>query len=135
MEEHRTNPTCAGCHRMMDPIGFSLENFDALGQWRTTDEGVKIDPSGTVFNGAKVDGPASLRQMLTSRPEVFVGVLIEKMLTYGLGRGVQYYDMPAVRSVVRDAGHNDFRFSSIVLGIVKSAPFQMKVKSSSVQSQ
>jgi len=135
MEEHRTNPTCAGCHRMMDPIGFSLENFDALGQWRTTDEGVKIDPSGTVFNGAKVDGPASLRQMLTSRPEVFVGVLIEKMLTYGLGRGVQYYDMPAVRSVVRDAGRNDFRFSSIVLGIVKSAPFQMKVKSSSVQSQ
>jgi len=135
MEEHRTNPTCAGCHRMMDPIGFSLENFDALGQWRTTDEGVKIDPSGTLFNGAKVDGPASLRQMLTSRPEVFVGVLIEKMLTYGLGRGVQYYDMPAVRSVVRDAGHNDFRFSSIVLGIVKSAPFQMKVKSSSVQSQ
>ncbi|PYS05547.1 MAG: hypothetical protein DMG12_07210 [Acidobacteria bacterium] len=135
MEEHRTNPTCAGCHRMMDPIGFSLENFDALGQWRTTDEGVKIDPSGTVFNGAKVDGPASLRQMLTSRPEVFVGVLTEKMLTYGLGRGVQYYDMPAVRSVVRDAGHNDFRFSSIVLGIVKSAPFQMKVKSPSVQSQ
>ena len=135
MEEHRTNPTCAGCHRMMDPIGFSLENFDALGQWRTTDEGVKIDPSGTLFNGAKVDGPASLRQMLTSRPEVFVGVLIEKMLTYGLGRGVQYYDMSAVRSVVRDAGHNDFRFSSIVLGIVKSAPFQMKVKSSSVQSQ
>jgi len=135
MEEHRTNPTCAGCHRMMDPIGFSLENFDALGQWRTTDEGVKIDPSGTLFNGAKVDGPASLRQMLTSRPEVFVGVLIEKMLTYGLGRGVQYYDMPAVRSVVRDAWHKDFRFSSIVLGIVKSAPFQMKVKSSSVQSQ
>ncbi len=135
MEEHRTNPTCAGCHRMMDPIGFSLENFDALGQWRTTDEGVKIDPSGTLFNGAKVDGPASLRQMLTSRPEVFVGVLIEKMLTYGLGRGVQYYDMPAVRSVVRDAARNDFRFSSIVLGIVKSAPFQMKVKSSSVQSQ
>ena len=135
MEEHRTNPTCAGCHRMMDPIGFSLENFDALGQWRTTDEGVKIDPSGTVFNGAKVDGPASLRQMLTSRPEVFVGVLTEKMLTYGLGRGVQYYDMPAVRSVVRDAARNDFRFSSIVLGIVKSAPFQMKVKSPSVQSQ
>jgi len=135
MEEHRTNPTCAGCHRMMDPIGFSLENFDALGQWRTTDEGVKIDPSGTVFNGAKVDGPASLRQMLTSRPEVFVGVLTEKMLTYGLGRGVQYYDMPAVRSVVRDAARNDFRFSSIVLGIVKSAPFQMKVKISSVQFQ
>src|SRR5439155_26470052 len=101
---------------MMDPIGFSLENFDALGQWRTTDEGVKIDPSGTLFNGAKVDGPASLRQMLTSRPEVFAGVLIEKMLTYDLGRGVQYYDMPAFRSVVGHAEHDDFGFSSIVSG-------------------
>jgi len=135
MEQHRSNPTCAGCHRVMDPIGFSLENFDAVGQWRTTDDGVKIDPSGTLFNGAAVDGPASLRQMLTRRPEIFAGVFTEKMLTYALGRGVQYYDMPAVRSIVRDAGRNDFRLSSIVLGIVKSTPFQMKVKSSSVQSQ
>ena len=135
MEQHRSNPTCAGCHRMMDPIGFSLENFDAVGQWRTTDEGVKINPSGTLFNGAKVDGPDSLRLMLTRRPEIFTGVFTEKMLTYALGRGVQYYDMPAVRTIIRDAGRNDFRFSSIVLGIVKSTPFQMKLKNPSVQSQ
>jgi hypothetical protein len=126
MEQHRANPTCAGCHRAMDPIGFSLENFDAVGQWRNTDEGVKIDPSGTLFNGTNVNGPVSLRQALINRPEIFTGVLTEKLMTYGLGRGVQYYDMPAVRGVLKSARPNDFRFSSIVLGIVKSTPFQMK---------
>ena len=126
MEQHRANPTCAGCHRAMDPIGFSLENFDAVGQWRNTDEGVKIDPSGTLFNGTNVNGPGSLRQALTSRPEIFTGVLTEKLMTYGLGRGIQYYDMPAVRSVLKSARPTDFRFSSMVLGIVKSVPFQMK---------
>ena len=126
MEQHRANPTCAGCHRTMDPIGFSLENFDAVGQWRNTDEGVKIDPSGTLFNGTNVNGPGSLRQALTSRPEIFTGVLTEKLMTYGLGRGIQYYDMPAVRSVLKSARPADFRFSSMVLGIVKSVPFQMK---------
>jgi hypothetical protein len=129
MEEHRKNPACAGCHKIMDPIGFSFENFDAIGQWRDADEGVKIDPSGTMFNGFKVDGPVALRQILTNRPETFTGVLAEKLMTYSLGRGLQYYDMPVVRGVVRDAARNDFRFSSIVLGIVKSTPFQMKVKS------
>jgi hypothetical protein len=129
MEEHRKNPACAGCHKIMDPIGFSFENFDAIGQWRDSDEGVKIDPSGTMFNGSKLDGPVALRNLLTSRPETFAGVLTEKLMTYALGRGLQYYDMPVVRSVLRDAGRNDFHFSSIVLGIVKSAPFQMKVKS------
>ena len=126
MEQHRANPTCAGCHRAMDPIGFSLENFDAVGQWRNTDEGVKIDPSGTLFNGTNVNGPVSLRQALASRPEIFTGVLTEKLMTYGLGRGIQYYDMPAVRSVLKSARPTDFRFSSMVLGIVKSVPFQMK---------
>ncbi len=134
----RTSPVQRGKWILTNVLGIPPNppppNIPALKE-RSDTEGVKIDPSGTLFNGAKVDGPASLRQMLTSRPEVFVGVLTEKMLTYGLGRGVQYYDMPAVRSVVRDAARNDFRFSSIVLGIVKSAPFQMKVKSSSVQSQ
>lgn len=128
LEEHRANPACAGCHRVMDPIGFSLENFDAIGQWRTSDEGVKVDPTGTLYNGMKADGPVSLRQMLTSRPEIFASVFTEKLLTYALGRGVQYYDMPAIRGVLKEAAKNDDRFSSIVLGIVKSAPFQMKVK-------
>jgi len=128
MEAHRANPTCAGCHKIMDPIGFSLENFDAVGQWRTSDEGARIDPAGTLYNGAKVDGPSSLRKMLNSHPEVFTGVLTEKMLTYALGRGVQYYDMPAIREVLRNAASTNYRFSSIVLGIVKSVPFQMKEK-------
>ena len=112
----------------MDPIGFSLENFDAVGQWRTNDEGAKIDPAGVMFNGAKIDGPVALRQILMAKPEIFASVFTEKLMIYGLGRGVQYYDMPAVRAIVRDAARNDYRFSSIVLGIVKSTPFQMKVK-------
>jgi mono/diheme cytochrome c family protein len=126
MERHRSDAVCAGCHKIMDPIGFALENFDAVGHWRTTDDGATIDPSGTLFTGATVDGAVALRQALVSRPEIFVGVTTEKMLTYALGRGTEYYDMPAVRKVVQDARANDFRFSSLVLGIVKSAPFQMK---------
>ena len=128
MEEHRKNPACAGCHKVMDPIGFSLENFDAVGQWRTSDEGAKIDPAGVMFNGSKIDGPIALREILMAKPDIFVGVLTEKLMIYALGRGLQYYDMPTVRAIVRDAGHNDYRFSSIVLGIVKSTPFEMKVK-------
>jgi len=126
MEQHRKDPVCAGCHKVMDPIGFSLENFDATGHWRTNDEGAKIDPTGTLFNGAALDGVNGLRRELVSRPEVFVGVMTEKMMTYALGRGVEYYDTPAVRKVVQDAGKTNYKFSSIVLGVVKSAPFQMK---------
>ena len=128
MEEHRSNPVCAGCHRIMNPIGFAMENFDAVGQWRGTDEGANIDPSGTLFTGDKVDGPIALRKMLTSRPEIFTGVLAEKLMTYALGRGVQYYDMPAIRSVLREGSRNDYKFSSLVLGIVKNTPFQMRMK-------
>ena len=112
MEQHRADPVCAGCHKVMDPIGFALENFDAVGQWRTLDDGSPIDPSGTLYNGAKVDGPVALRKMLTGHPDVFVGVMTEKLLTYALGRGVEYYDMPAVRKIVQEAGAHDFRFSS-----------------------
>jgi len=126
MEQHRANPVCAGCHRLMDPIGFALENFDGVGHWRTNEDGAKIDASGTLFNGATLDGAAGLRQALAAQPEVFVGVMTEKMLTYAVGRGIEYYDMPAVRKVVQDARNKDFRFSSIVLGIVRSTPFQMK---------
>jgi hypothetical protein len=128
MEQHRANATCATCHRVIDPLGFSLENFDATGQWRTMDEGAKIDPSGTLFNGDKVDGPVALRAELTKRPEIFAGVFTEKLLTYALGRGVEYYDMPVIRSILRDAAPNGYRVSAIVMGIVKSAPFQMRVE-------
>jgi hypothetical protein len=128
MEAHRADPTCAGCHKVMDPLGFSLENFDAVGQWRNTDDGSKIDPSGMLFNGAKVNGPVELRSALTANPEIFTGVLTERLMTFALGRGVEYSDMPAIRAILKDAARNDYRFSSIVLGIVKSTPFDTKVK-------
>jgi hypothetical protein len=130
MEAHRADAVCAGCHKVMDPIGFSLENFDAIGRWRNADDGARIDPSGTLFTGTRVDGPAALRNMLTARPETFTGVMTEKLLTYALGRGVEYYDMPTVRKIVRDAGSQDYRFSALIMGIVKSTPFEMKVKKS-----
>lgn len=128
MELHRADAVCAGCHKVMDPIGFALENFDAVGQWRTMDDGAKIDPSGTLYNGAKVDGPVALRKMLLDHSDVFVGVMTEKLLTYALGRGVEYYDMPAVRKIVHAAAANDYRFSSLVVGTAESVPFRMKIK-------
>jgi hypothetical protein len=128
MEAHRADAVCAGCHKVMDPVGFALENFDAIGRWRNSDDGAKIDPAGSLFNGARVDGPAALRQTVASRPEIFVGVMTEKLMTYALGRGVEYYDMPAVRKIVRDAAARDFKFSALISGVVKSAPFQMKYK-------
>ena len=128
MEAHRTNPVCAGCHKVMDPIGFALENFDAIGRWRTVDDGATIDPSGTLFNGARVSGPVALREMLTSRPDVFTGVMTERLLTYALGKGLESYDMPAVRKIVRDAAARNHRFSALVLGVINSVPFQMKTK-------
>jgi hypothetical protein len=126
MEGHRANTVCAGCHRLMDPIGFAMENFDGIGRWRTKEDGAAIDASGTLFTGAKLDGVNGLRQELSRRPEVFVGVLTERMLTYAVGRGLEYYDMPAVRTIVQDARSSQYRFSSIVLGVVRSVPFQMK---------
>ncbi|MBV9503649.1 MAG: DUF1592 domain-containing protein [Acidobacteriia bacterium] len=129
LEEHRQNPVCAACHKIMDPIGFSMENFDLIGKWRATDGGTPIDASGEMVDGTKLDGPASLRQALLSRSDLFVSTLTEKLLIYGVGRGLKYYDMPVVRSITRDAARNGNRFSSLILGIVKSAPFQMRVKS------
>lgn len=128
MEAHRKNPVCAACHKIMDPIGFSLENYDLTGKWRTTDGGVPVDASSQMVDGTKLSGPASLREALLSRSDVFVSTLTEKLMIYALGRGLKYYDMPAVRAVTREARRNDDRFSSIVLGIVTSAPFQMKLK-------
>ena len=112
----------------MDPLGFALENFDATGRWRVNDAGSKIDASSMLDNGTKVNGPVTLRQAILSRPEMFAGTLTEKLMVYGLGRGLDYNDMPVVRKIVRDAGANDYKFSSIVLGIATSTPFQMKVK-------
>jgi hypothetical protein len=128
MEEHRKNPVCAACHTIMDPIGFSLESFDLIGRSRKTDAGVPIDATGQLVDGTKLDGPASLRRALLSRSGVFVQTMTEKLLTYGTGRALKYYDMPVVRSITRDAARNDNRFSSLIVGIVKSDPFQMRVK-------
>ena len=128
MEQHRASPTCATCHRVMDPLGFSLENFDATGRWRTKEVTGLVDTSGQLADGSPVDGPVALRKALLKHPEQFVRTMTEKMLTYGLGRGLEYYDMPVVRAIARDAAAQDYRFSSIVMGIVKSTPFQMKLK-------
>ena len=135
MEQHRNNPVCAACHKIMDPIGFSLENFDLIGTWRNTEGGAPIDASGQLVDGTKLDGPASLRQALLSRSDVFVRTMTEKLLTYGTGRALRYYDMPVVRSIAHEAAKNDNRFSSLILGIVKSDPFQMRVKQSQPQAQ
>jgi hypothetical protein len=126
MAEHRTNPACSGCHQIMDPVGFSLENYDAVGRWRAAEDTTPIDATGGLPDGSKFNGVAGLQQGLLKRPEVFVGTLTEKLFTYALGRGVEYYDAPAVRGVVRDAQAKDFRFSSIILGIAGSTPFQMR---------
>jgi mono/diheme cytochrome c family protein len=128
MAEHRANAVCATCHKVMDPIGFALENFDAVGRWRVKDGDAKIDATDVVFDGTKVEGAVGLRNFLMSRKEVFVQTLTEKLLMYALGRTPEYYDMPAVRKILRDASLNGDRFSSIVLGIVTSAPFQMRMK-------
>ena len=126
MEQHRTQEPCHSCHQIMDPIGFSLENYDAVGQWRTADNGLTIDASGQLVDGTKIQGPARLRQALMSRSDAFVRTLTEKLLTYATGRRVEYYDMPVIRAINRDAAKNSNHFSNIVLGIVKSAPFQMR---------
>jgi hypothetical protein len=112
----------------MDPIGFTLENFDLVGRWRTRDGNAPIDATSQLFDGTPLDGPVSLRKALLARSDVFVRTATEKLMTYGTGRALKYYDMPVVRQVVRDAAKNDYRFSSLVLGIVKSDPFQMKMK-------
>jgi Protein of unknown function (DUF1592)/Protein of unknown function (DUF1588)/Protein of unknown function (DUF1587)/Protein of unknown function (DUF1585)/Protein of unknown function (DUF1595) len=128
MEEHRRNPACAGCHSNMDPLGFALENFDAVGKWRTRGEdGARLDASGLLPDGANVDGPASLRNALLSHSDQFVSTLAEKLLTFALGRGLDYNDAPAVREIAAEAARGDYRFSSLILGVARSVPFQMKI--------
>ncbi len=126
LERHRANPTCAACHAVMDPVGFSLEPFDLIGKHRDSDGGVPVNATGRLADGTALDGPASLRKALLDRKDAVASTAAEKLLTYALGRRVEYFDMPAVRAVVHSAAPNDYRFSSLIVGIVKSTPFQMK---------
>ena len=135
MEAHHSSPACASCHKIFEPIGLALENFDAVGAWRTQDEGTPIDASGVLVDGTKVDGVASLRNVLVSYSDQFERVVAEKLLTYALGRGVEYQDMPMVRSIVRDSAASKYKFSSLVLGIVKSPAFQMNMKSGAAETR
>jgi hypothetical protein len=128
MVQHRSKATCNACHGIMDPLGFSLENFDAIGEWRTQDRfaGTPIDATSQLIDGTSVASPMDLRKALMKHPAQFAQTVTEKLMTYALGRGLEYYDMPVVRAIVRDAARDNYRFSSIVMGIVKSAPFQMR---------
>ena len=128
LEAHRANPVCASCHAIMDPIGFSLENFDLIGAWRDTDGGQVIDTQATLSDGTPVDGPEALRAALLDRSDAFVTTATEKLLTYALGRGLEYYDMPVIRAIVREAAKDEYRFSALILGIVQSEPFRTRVK-------
>jgi Protein of unknown function (DUF1592)/Protein of unknown function (DUF1588)/Protein of unknown function (DUF1585)/Protein of unknown function (DUF1587)/Protein of unknown function (DUF1595)/Planctomycete cytochrome C len=128
MEQHRNNPVCASCHKIMDPIGFSLENFDLVGRWRTTDGGAPIDATSQLVDGTKLNGVVSLRQALLDRSDVFVRTMTQKLLIYATGRALQYTDMPAVRAITASAARDNNRFSALIVGIVKSAPFQMRLK-------
>ena len=128
MELHRANPTCAACHKVTDPIGFALENFDGLGRWRETSGASRepIDSSGILPDGTRFDGPVGLREVLLSKKELFIDTFTERLLTYALGRGVEYYDLPAIRKIRQDAADKNYRWSSIISGIVTSIPFQMR---------
>src|SRR5690606_37124034 len=124
----RENPSCNGCHGVLDPLGFVLEDFDAVGRWRQRDResGTVIDPSGVLADGRAIDGALELKSAILERPEQFVQTLTERLMTYGLGRSLEYRDMPTVRRIVRVAASEDYRFSALVLGIVNSEQFRMK---------
>jgi hypothetical protein len=126
LAEHRSNPTCAACHNLMDPLGLSLEKFDAIGRRRDVEAGIPIDAAGGLPDGSRFADVEGLENALLRRPELFVGTVAEKLLIYASGRGLEYYDAPAIRTIVRDARAKDFRMSSIILGVVKSQPFQMR---------
>jgi hypothetical protein len=127
MEQHRNNPACSGCHQRMDPLGFSLENFDALGKWRTVADGEKVDASASLPDGTTFEGVAGLRSLLVKHKDDFVRTLTEKLLAYSIGRGLEYYDLPAIRKIARESAPVDHRWSSLILGIVRSTPFSMGI--------
>jgi len=128
MEKHRSVEPCASCHKIMDPIGFSLENFDAVGSWRDTDDGSPINVAGNLVDGTKLNGVGDLRSAMLKYAPQFARVATEKLMIYALGRGTEYYDMPLIRSIVRNAEPGNYRFSQLVIGVVKSEPFQMNQK-------
>jgi hypothetical protein len=128
MQRHRATPECASCHALIDPLGFAMENFDAIGGWREYDATNKIDASGGLPDGTPVTGVAELRDALLADPRIFAGTVTERLLTYALGRGLTHYDMPVVRGILRDAEASDYRFSALVLGVVRSAPFGMRTR-------
>ena len=134
MEEHRANPVCASCHMRMDPLGFALENFNGIGQWRTTEGVAKtpIDTSGQLPDGTKFQGPIELRHLLLSKRDQFAYAVTEKLLTYALGRGTEYYDQSVIRKIRREAAP-DYHWSSLILGIVKSEPFQTQAPSCGIK--
>jgi hypothetical protein len=125
MEEHRKNPACASCHRVIDPLGLALENFDVVGSWRIKDNGVSVDANGVLYDGTKMAGPADLRQALLSHSDSVIRNFTGNLMAYALGRRLEYFDQPSVRVIARKAAQNGNRFSSFVLGIVNSAAFQM----------
>jgi len=127
MELHRTNPACAGCHQRMDPLGFALENFDALGKWRTVADGEKVNAAASLPDGTTFEGIAGLRDLLLKHKDDYVRTLTEKLLAYSIGRGIEYYDLPATRKIARDSAAADYRWSSLILGIVRSNPFSMGI--------
>jgi hypothetical protein len=126
LERHRASPSCAACHNVMDPVGFALEPFDLIGRWRDEDGGSPVNATGRLADGTALNGPAALRAALLDRRDAVASTAVEKLLTYALGRRVEPFDMPAVRRIVRDAAPGNYRFSSLITGIVHSAAFQMK---------
>ena len=128
LEQHRSDPGCASCHALIDPVGFALENFDLIGEWRDTDGREPVDASSTLWDGTEIDGPLGLKAALLDKRELFVAHATEKLLTYALGRPLEATDMPYVREIVRVARDDDYRFSALVLGIVESVPFRMREK-------
>jgi hypothetical protein len=127
LAQHRTNPSCASCHSVIDPLGFALEHYDAIGAWRTTDEsGRPVDAAASTLSGAKLDGLSGLRSLLLAEPDQFPRTVTEKLMAYALGRRLEYYDRPAVRIIVREAASSDYRWSALITGIVKSPAFLMR---------
>jgi hypothetical protein len=128
MEAHHTNPACASCHKIFEPIGFAMENFDAVGKWRSKDAGNPIDATGETNDGTQLDGIRSLRDLTVRNHDLFARVVVEKLLTYALGRGLDYEDMPLVRAIGRSAAENDYKFSALLMGVVQSKAFTMNTK-------
>src|SRR5262249_43233722 len=135
MEQHRRDPSCAGCHQRMDPLGFSLENFDALGKWRTVADGEPVDASAMLTDGTRFDGIVGLRNLLVNHKDDYVRTLTGKLLAYALGRGIEYYDLPAIRRITRESAAADDRWSSLILGVVRSTPFTVGVGHSEADRQ